>query len=57
MTVGQLKLVLGNLDDDTAVMIEYMPRRDEYITEYAVGVRIEDDTITIFGVTELDLDL
>ena len=57
MTVGQLKLVLGNLDDDTAVMIEYMPRRDEYITEYAVGVCIEDDTITIFGVTELDLDL
>ena len=57
MTVKQLKLVLDNLDEDTAVMIEYMPRRHEYITEYAVGVRItDDDTITIFGVTELDLD-
>jgi hypothetical protein len=58
MTVKQLRTVLENLDDDDAVMIEYMPRRHEYITEFAVGVRITDDeTVTIFGVTELDLDL
>jgi hypothetical protein len=57
MTVKQLRTVLENLDDDDAVMIEYMPRRHEYITEFAVGVRITDDeTVTIFGVTELDLD-
>jgi len=57
MTVKQLRTVLENLDDDDAVMIEYMPRRHEYITEFAVGVRItNDDTVTIFGVTELDLE-
>ena len=57
MTVKQLKLVLDSLDEDTAVMIEYMPRRHEYVTEFAVGVRITDDeTVTIFGVTELDLN-
>ena len=57
MTVKQLKTVLDNIDDDNVVMIEYMPRRHEYITELAVGVRItDDDSITILGVTEIDID-
>ena len=57
MTVKQLRTVLENLDDDDAVMIEYMPRRHEYITELAVGVRItDDDSITILGVTEIAID-
>lgn len=58
MTVGQLKTVLSSIqDEDAAVMIEYTPQPHEYIAEFAIGVRLEDDTVTIFGVTELDLDL
>lgn len=54
MTVGQLKTVLSSIqDEDAAVMIEYTPQPYEYITEFAVGVRIEDDTVTIMGITQL----
>ena len=53
MLVGQLKLILENINDDAVVMIEYSPAQDEYITEYTSGVRIADDEIvTILGISD-----
>lgn len=54
MTVGQLRSIIEHYDDEDAVLIEYMPRPHEYIAEYAIGVRLEDDTVTIMGATELN---
>lgn len=54
MTVGQLRSILEHYDDEDAVLIEYMPWPHEYIAEYAIGVRLEDDTVTIMGATELN---
>ena len=53
MTIGQLKNIFEKFDDD--VLIEYMPRAHEYITEHVIGVRAESSArqIVLLGVTEL----
>lgn len=53
MTNAQLQLVLEQLNPDAEIFIEYMPRRHEYVKEYLIGVRAEDeDAVTLFGITE-----
>ena len=51
MTAETLIKILSLADPDTEIMIEYLPRPHEYITEYALGVRMEDSNAVIFGVT------
>jgi hypothetical protein len=51
MTAETLIKILSLADPDTEIMIEYLPRPHEYITEYALGVRMEDNSAVIFGVT------
>lgn len=55
MTIGELKNIFEKFDDDDDVLIEYMPRRHEYITEHIIGVRAESGSrqIVLLGVTEL----
>jgi len=57
MTIGELKKIFERFDDDDDVLIEYMPRRHQYITEPVVdvlGVRAESGShqIILLGVTE-----
>ena len=55
MTIGELKNIFEKFDDDDDVLIEYMPRRHEYITEHVIGVRAESGSrqIVLLGVTEM----
>lgn len=53
MTVDQLMNILYTQPPENDVMIEYQPRAYEYITEAVLGVRINDNTVTILGVTEV----
>lgn len=71
MVVAQLKKILNHVEDDAPVLIEYMTSRHEYVTEFAMGVRIDVDmddddlneegepaeypALVILGITE-DLD-
>ena len=52
MTVASLIDILSKLPQDIDVMIEYMPRRHEYITEFAIGVRADEDKAVILGITD-----
>lgn len=53
MTVRELMNILSLQEEDAEVMIEYMPRRHEYITEYVLGARCSDDIVVLMGVTEM----
>ena len=52
MTVEQLLNILSVLPPENEIMIEYQPRAHEWITEAVLGVRVNDETVTILGVTE-----
>lgn len=52
MTAKQLILILSTLPSDTQVMIEYMPRPHEYITECVLGVRASEGIAVIMGMTD-----
>lgn len=34
-------------------MLEYMPRRHEYVSEIIMGARVEDNRIVFFGASDL----
>lgn len=53
MTVRELMNILSLQEEDAEVMIEYMPRAHEYITEYAFGARCTDDVVVLMGVTDM----
>ena len=53
MTVKDLKRILDCQNDDAEVMIEYTPRRHEYITEVLLGARCNDEVVVLLGITEL----
>ena len=53
MTVEQLSEILSVLPPDNEILIEYQPRAHEWITEAVLGVRVNDDIVTILGVTEV----
>lgn len=53
MTVKDVKRILEHQNDDAEVMIEYTPRRHEYITEVMLGVRATENLVVFLGVTEL----
>ena len=53
MKVAELKKILETLEEDSDVLIEYTPRRHEYIAEHIFGVRAEENTVYILGVTDL----
>lgn len=53
MTVERFQTILEQLDPQAELLIEYSPRRHEYVRELLIGVRMEDDdTVTLFGITE-----
>lgn len=52
MTVEQLMNILDVLPRESEVLIEYQPRAHEWITEAVLGVRANDETVTILGVTD-----
>lgn len=53
MTVEELIDILSKLSQEATVLFEYMPRAHEYISEIALGVRVEGDKVIIFGATDL----
>lgn len=53
MLVKDLKRILEHQNDDAEVMIEYTPRRHEYITEVLLGARCTSDVVVLLGITEL----
>lgn len=57
MTISELKKILEKFDsenDDDDVLIEYMPRPHEFVTEHIIGVRSEspEHRVVLMGVTE-----
>ncbi len=53
MTVKELMNILSLQEEGAEVMIEYMPRAHEYITEYVLGARCSDDIVVLMGITEM----
>ena len=53
MTVKELQNILSLQKEEAEVMIEYMPRAHEYITEYILGARCTDDVVVLMGFTDM----
>jgi hypothetical protein len=54
MTVEELIEMFSHIPKDYTVLIEYMPRAHEYISELALGLRADHmrNNVIIFGPTD-----